>query len=225
MNKYIKVCGIILLMIFSFYYTEKVALYVQNNTPLKKEIITYKQDNVVEFVNAQINGEYIIPGINGLEVNVDKSYSKMKSYNVFSERYLIYDEVKPEVSVNNFKNKIINLGNARKNAISIIVSRQNKYVSYFDSNSIDYDYVDKTNYCIKLSDSNCSNNNKQIVEPTLVLNNSNFLKRLSEIKKGYIIFINDDLNINYIKTLVNYINYNGLNIYKLNKHLSESYQL
>ena len=225
MNKYIKVCGIILLMISSFYYTEKVALYVQNNTPLKKEIITYKQDNAVEYVNAQINGEYIIPGINGLEVNVDKSYSKMKSYNVFSERYLIYDEVKPEVSVNNFKNKIINLGNARKNAISIIVSRQNKYVSYFNSNSIDYDYVDKTNYCIKLSDSNCSNNNKQIVEPTLVLNNSNFLKRLSEIKKGYIIFINDDLNINYIKTLINYINYNGLNIYKLNKHLSESYQL
>ena len=225
MNKYIKVCGIILLMIFSFYYTEKVALYVQNNTPLKKEIITYKQDNAVEYVNAQINGEYIIPGINGLEVNVDKSYSKMKSYNVFSERYLIYDEVKPEVSVNNFKNKIINLGNARKNAISIIVSRQNKYVSYFDSNSIDYDYVDKTNYCIKLSDSNCSNNNKQIVEPTIVLSNSNFLKRLSEIKKGYIIFINDDLNINYIKTLINYINYNGLNIFKLNKHLSESYQL
>lgn len=225
MNKYIKVCGIILLMIFSFYYTEKVALYVQNNTPLKKEIITYKQDNAVEYVNAQINGEYIIPGINGLEVNVDKSYSKMKSYNVFSERYLIYDEVKPEVSVSNYKNKIINLGNARKNAISIIVSRQNKYVSYFDSNSINYDYVDKTNYCIKLSDSNCSNNNMQIVEPTLVLSNSNFLKRLSEIKKGYIIFINDDLNINYIKTLINYINYNGLNIFKLNKHLSESYQL
>ena len=225
MNKYIKVCGITLLMIFSFYYTEKIALYVQNNTPLKKEIMTYKESNKINYVNALVSGDYIIPGINGLEVNVDKSYNKMKTYNVFSEKYLIYDEIKPEISLSNFNNKIIHQGNVKKNAISIILSNNNKYISYFNSNNINFDYIDKTNYCIKTRNDSCYNNESITVEPTVILNNLNFLRELSNVSKGYIIYIEDDLNLNYIETLINYINYNNFNIYKLNRHLSENYQL
>ena len=55
MNKIIKVCSIFFLMIFSFYYTEKVALYVQNNTPLKKEIISYKESNNIKTKIIEIN--------------------------------------------------------------------------------------------------------------------------------------------------------------------------
>lgn len=225
MNKYIKVCGIIVLMIFSFYYTEKIALYVQNNTPLKKEIITYKENNSIDFVNAEITGEYITPGINGLEVNVDKSYNKMKSYNVFSESYLIYDQVKPEVSIKNYKDKIINKGNTKRNAVSLIINKGSFFINYLDENSILYDFINKTDYCIRINSDDCNKTNKYIVEPTVILNSKNFLKEVNNIKKGHIIYLDDSLNINYIYVLINSIRYSNLNILKLNNHLSENYQL
>lgn len=225
MKKYIKGFSIIILMVFSFYYTEKIALYVQNNTPLKKEIITYKDNNSIEFVNAELNGNYIIPGINGLQVNVDKSYNKMKSYNVFSEKYLIYDEVKPEISVLDFKGKIINKGNMKRNAVSFIVNKNNQHLYYFYEHNINFDFIDKSNYCIKIKENSCNDSIKQIVEPTITLNNLNFLKDVRNISKGYIIYIEDDLNLNYLLTLINYIEYNGLKIYKLDNHLSENYSI
>ena len=225
MNRYIKVCGIIALMIFSFYYTEKVALYVQNNTPLKKEIIAYKKNNVVSSVNAEIDGKYIIPGINGIIVNVDKSYLKMKAYNVFSESKLIYDQVKPDISVINHKDKIIKQANTRKNAVSIIINNDSKFSDYLDNNDISYDYINKTNYCIKISDVDCKNVNKYTVEPTIILNSQNFLKSVNKITKGYIIYLDESLNLNYVYVLINYIRYSNLNIIKLNSHLSENYQL
>ena len=224
MNKIIKVCSIFFLMIFSFYYTEKVALYVQNNTPLKKEIISYKESNNILFVNADINGDYIIPGINGLEVNVNKSYNNMKSYNVFNEKYLVYDQVTPEISVSNFKNKIINMGNVKKGCVSIIING-NDYVNYFKSRNINYDFLTKTNYCIKVNDYDCKNNSKQIVEPTIILNNLNILREMSSINKGYIIYINNDISFNYLNSMINHIKYNNLNICKVNDHLSENYTI
>lgn len=225
MKKYLKGFLVIILMIFSFYYTEKIALYVQNNTPLKKEIITYKDNNKIEFVNAEVSGNYIIPGINGLSVNVDKSYNKMKSYNAFSEKYLIYDEVKPEISVLDFKGKIINKGNAQRNAVSFIVNKDNQTVNYFFQNNISFDYISSNNYCIKITDDNCLSSNKQIVEPTITLNNLNFLKELGNISKGYIVYIESDLNQSYLLALINYIEYKGLKIYKLDDHLSENYSI
>ena len=73
MKKAIKVFGILTLMIFSFYYTEKVALYAQDNTALKKEILTFKENNKAPSVNAKIDGDYIIPGLDGLEINVGEN--------------------------------------------------------------------------------------------------------------------------------------------------------
>lgn len=221
MNKYIKISSIFLLMIFSFYYTEKVAIYVQNNTPLKKEIISYKENNVVKYVNAEIIGDYIVPGINGLSVNVNKSYNKMKAYNVFNENYLVYDQVKPQISVLSFKDKIIHKGNVQKNGVSIL-TKENNNANYFDKNNITYDFINKTSYCIRINDSDCTNTLKQVVEPTIVLSNQNFLKNVSLITKGSIILLNEDLNINYIYALINQIKYNNYNIYKLDDHLSEN---
>ena len=224
MSKCFKVLSIVFLMIFSFYYTEKVAMYVQNNTPLKKEIVSYKETNQIKYVNAEIDGDYIVPGINGLEVNVDKSYSKMKTYNVFSENNIVYNQVKPQVSILNFKDKVIHRGNQLRNAVSIIIDNDNKFTSFFEKENITYDYINNTKYCIKLNNDDCKNTKKQIVEPTLILYNHNFLKDLSKVSKGYIIYIGNDLNINYINALVNHIRYNNIKVIKLNVHLSEYFK-
>ena len=86
-------------MIFSFYYTKKIAVFVQDSTPLKKEIMSFKENNSVSSINAKIDGETIVPGINGLSVNVKASYNKMKTYNVFNETGIVYEEKSPDISV------------------------------------------------------------------------------------------------------------------------------
>lgn len=68
MRKYYQYLGLALIMVFSFYYTEKIALIVLNKNPLMQEINQEKVNYEEAFVNASIEGDYIIPGINGLLV-------------------------------------------------------------------------------------------------------------------------------------------------------------
>ena len=224
MSKNIKVVGIVFLMLFSFYYTDKIAMYVQNNTPLKKEIIVFKDKNIVPSINAEIKSDGIIPGINGLIVNVNKSYNNMKSDNVFSEYKLVYDEVKPEISVVGNIEKPIIKGNKNKNAISIIIDIDSKMGGLLDEYELKFDYINKTNFCV-LINNNCDNDKRMKVKPSFVLNNSNFIKFVGSIDKGDIIYISDNLEDIYIDILSKHVKYYNLKSLGLNEHLSENNHL
>ena len=52
-------------MVFSFYYTDKIALMVQSNNPIMKQINQEKEKHEEKSVNAIINEDKIIPGKNG----------------------------------------------------------------------------------------------------------------------------------------------------------------
>ena len=214
MKKYVKAAGLLIFMVFSFYYTEKVALYVQNQTPLKKEIITFKEKGNIDYINATIEGNYIIPGINGLEINVNKSYNNMKSYNVFNESKLVYDEVSPNIKLNDYPNKVIISGNKTKNAISILVNNKNNIL---DKYNIIYNSVNDIPYCAYLVN-NCSNNQKIF---TTNINNENIYNYLKNIKRGDIIYLSDDLKEDNIILLLNKIKFYNLNIMSITNHLSE----
>ena len=221
MKKYVKVLGIISLMLFSFYYTEKIALYAQNNTTLKKEILTYKETEKVASVNAVVTGNTITPGINGLEINVNKSYNAMKSSNVFDEYNLVYDEIKPNISVIDYPDKIINSGNIEKKAVSIIISNQNNNIDYLNEIKVPYSYLHNDNYCVVIDNTTCDNNLRK-VKPSYILNNTNFVKYVKDISSGSIIYLSDDFDRMYIDILLKHIKYFDLNILKLDDHLTES---
>ena len=70
--------GIVAIAIFSFFYTEKIANYMLLNNELYQEIEKEKASYEIKSVNAVIDGEYIVPGLNGLAVNVKDSYYNMK---------------------------------------------------------------------------------------------------------------------------------------------------
>ena len=74
MNKYIRAFGILSILCFSFYYTEKIALFMQQKDPIYETIETVKKDYETSSVNGIIYDEYIIPGIIGKEVNVMESF-------------------------------------------------------------------------------------------------------------------------------------------------------
>lgn len=136
MKNILKYIGLLGICLFSFYYTEKVALYVKNKHPLMQTITKEKDSKTVLSINSEIIDDiYIIPGLNGKEVNVDKSFNNMKKSQTYNEELLIYNQITPTISLNNNKNKIIIRGNKNKNSVSIIFRDDNELAKYMVKNN------------------------------------------------------------------------------------------
>lgn len=136
MKKYYKSLGLIAIMLFSFYYTEKIAILMQNKSPIMQSINEIADDYAISAINASIDGDYITPGISGRIINRTKSYVNMKSFGIFNAYYLIFDEIKPKISIHDNKDKIIKKGHASKNAISFLIEDNNKIQKYMEQNKI-----------------------------------------------------------------------------------------
>lgn len=127
--------GIICIVMFSFFYTEKIANYVLENNELYKTIDSAKETYEVASVNALIDGDYIVPGLNGKVVDVRNSYYNMKDIEIFNSYYLMYDVTYPEISLNSNVDKIIYKGNAAKKSVSFIVEYDEDIINYFQDNN------------------------------------------------------------------------------------------
>lgn len=62
------------------------------------------------------------PGRNGLLVNVDDSYEKMKKEGVFEERLLVYEQESPEVSLNELPASPIFRGHPEKEMVAFLIN-------------------------------------------------------------------------------------------------------
>ena len=143
MKKILKMIGLISLFIFSIYYTENIAGYMKLKTSLMQKIIKIKKDKEIKPVSAIIDNNYIIPGINGLEIDINNSYSLMN--NTYDEKLLFYKQIKPDISLEDNKDKIINRGNSSKKLISLITSNKT-IIDYCLDHNIQCNYlIDNTN--------------------------------------------------------------------------------
>lgn len=145
MKKFFQIIGVCSILVFSFYYTDKIALLVQSKNPVLQTINEKKNVLETKAVNATINDNYIIPGISGSKVNVEKSFLNMKSLDKYDEYYLVFDEILPTISLQNNKDKIIISGNKNKNQVSIIIENDEKLISYFNKYKVNL-LVNKDNY-------------------------------------------------------------------------------
>ena len=138
----IKYLSIIFLCLLSFYYTEKIALYVKSKNPLIKKIESQKEDLYVNSINSTLIDElYIIPGLNGKEVNVDSSFKIMKILNVYDEDKIVYNQIKPSISLNENKNRIIIRGNSKKRNVSLIFGKESNLTKYLLQNNIKFNVL------------------------------------------------------------------------------------
>lgn len=136
MKNLFKYIGIGSLLLFSFYYTEKMSKVVMNNDNLVKEIKENSTNFEILPVSAVIEDEYIIPGLNGYTVNVLKSYDNMRFLDNFNSYYLEYDIIKPSISLDNNKDKIIKYGNKSKNSVAIIIKDNLDIINYVKEKKI-----------------------------------------------------------------------------------------
>lgn len=158
MNKFIKSIGLVCLICFSFFYSEKVIDVVSEHDIIMIKINEIKDEYKIEPILAIIKDDTIIPGINGLEVDVDKSYSEMKQIGIFKEMLLTYKEVKVSNSLKDNYDKYIIKGNNLNKNVSLVFSINNQY---------DIDNIIKKNKVIlnlfvdyKLLSTNLNNLNK-----------------------------------------------------------------
>lgn len=128
-------------MAFSFYYTEKAAEIVLNKNPLMVTINEEAKNYNVEFVNAQIKDNYIVPGLNGLMVNTKESFYKMQESDIFNKYFLVYNQVKPDISLEDNKDKIINKGNSKLKKVSLVLESDGKIGEYLKNKQIKADLL------------------------------------------------------------------------------------
>lgn len=136
MKKVFQCLGLFLIMLFSFYYTNRAAILARDSNPIMKNINEVKDELEVFSIDAIIENEYIIPGLNGLRVNTTASFNKMRPYHIFNEYYMVYDQVPPKISLEENKDKVIISGNKSKKEVALIISYDERKLDYFKEKGV-----------------------------------------------------------------------------------------
>ena len=209
MKQIIKGIGLITLVIFTFFYTDKVLKVVREEDSIMMKINDIKDKLTIEPTDAIIIEDTIIPGLNGKKVNIDKSYKKMKNYGNFNKNNIIYDIIYPNISITNNKDKYIIQGNMKKNTISIIfILNNDKYlnellniingkdikVNYF----IDYSYLINNTTKIKEMSTHelYSYGDEGEYTPDNLLFSNNLISRIGNNEANICLSINNNKVIN-----------------------------
>ncbi|RKD24546.1 hypothetical protein BEP19_09190 [Ammoniphilus oxalaticus] len=103
----------------------------EQNDELYKKIKAFQEEHRVAPTDAKIDRIWkAIPGYNGLEVDIEKSYEKMKESGAFDSTKIVFKEVPPNVHLNDLAAEPIYRGNQQKPmaALLINVAWGNEYI-------------------------------------------------------------------------------------------------
>lgn len=178
-KKYFKYIGLIGICLLSFYYTEQVALYVKNKNPIMHSIKKYSESYHTESINCSIVEDiYIIPGLNGKYVNLDKSFYNMVTTE-YNKDLLVFNQIKPRISLEDNKDKIIIRGNHNKQAVSLLFNNNNQLSTFFKNKNFIVDIlIDKEEYPSNYELINNSNTDKIYKNINSYLNKNNLNNNL-----------------------------------------------
>ena len=111
---------------------------MRKKDPIYESIEVIKEESNIDYVNAIIKDDNIIPGMNGLKVNTEKSFQKMKSFGAFNKYYLIFDQVKPEISLEDHKRQNdTKMEIVKKVMVSFILEENENIAKYLKENNIE----------------------------------------------------------------------------------------
>ena len=187
MRKILEYLGITILFGISLIYTENITSVVKNSDSIMKNIKSVSDEYRVESVNAIVSDKDIVPGVNGCEIDINKSYEDMKKINAYTDKMLKYKDLIPEISITNIFDKYISSGNSKDRNVSIVV-----YIK---------DNVDKINEIVNIKlnvflDSSILENGKvNVMKNIRIYNGGNNLKYDNVIVE----WVNDIILDNYNK--------------------------
>ena len=183
LKKIFKISAVLLLVGFSFFYTEKVTLIARNSDPIMMAIKKEESNKKVSNVNPVINKDEYIMGINGCEIDVDKSYSKMRSVGEFKEELIVMKETSDDKDLTD---KYVIGGNNKEKKVSLIfivnkdidsnltnyINDKNIKVNYF----IDGKYLEENMITVKFLSENSNiyylGENEEYSDENMLYNNN-----------------------------------------------------
>lgn len=208
MKNLIKLTGLICLICFSFFYTDKVVNVIRENDSLMIELENVKDLYKVDSIDGVIENNTIVPGIKGREINVDKSYKKMREIGVFDKNLIEYDVIDPKNKLFDNKDKFIIKGNNNKQMVSIVFILDNdKYLKRLEditeSKEVIINYFVNYEYLVSNSTLITKMENKEIYNygnngeytPDNLLFANNFISRITKNEAKYCLSKNKDKNI------------------------------
>ena len=134
MKKIIQIIGLVVFILFGFFYTDKVLEVVREEDNIMIKLNGIKDMVRVNPIDAVVTSDTVIPGVNGRDINIDKSYKAMKNTGIFNEKDIVYDVVYPDVSVIQHKDKFLIQGNGSRQMVSLIfILDSNKYLDKINS--------------------------------------------------------------------------------------------
>lgn len=120
LKKLIKPLSAIFLLLFSFYYTDKVVDIIREKDPIMQQIRLSSEKYKVDSIDARVVGDNIIPGKNGREIDYEESYSKMKQYGMYNEALTAFKEIEPTISIEDYYDKYIIQGNNEYKKVALV---------------------------------------------------------------------------------------------------------
>ena len=245
-----KIILTILLFLFSLLYLNNAINFIRENDKLMNEIKEKKDIYYQKPINAIITNNIIIPGLKGKEINVKKSYQRMKKINNFQESLLVFNEILPDKSINNNYDKVIISGNPNIKQVSIILNITDEYLlnsinKILESNNVYANILENSNY--KLTNTNFKNSlsynyqsftdycltNKIEIEENCLINykytllgyniTSPFLANTKNILKNGLILQYDFNKNNYydLNLIIKYLKNNEYKIVSLDELIKE----
>lgn len=114
MKKIFQIVGIFTLMIGSFVLTSEVKTASKETDELLNEIKSKKDGYKENAIESYIDDDTIIPGLNGREVDVERSYAEMSKIGYFDDKLLVYKTLPLKNPLDKNKDKyIISLNNSK----------------------------------------------------------------------------------------------------------------
>lgn len=150
MKDYLKYIFIIFIVMFSFYYTDKIYEFSLNNNTILASINYYADSYDTKCIEGSINEKGIILGLAGIKVNKNKSYSNMKG-NKFNESLIEYEKDECILNKEDNLDKYIISGNNINKKISLVIDIINKkyykdMIKVFNKNNIKYNLLINDNF-------------------------------------------------------------------------------
>lgn len=150
MKEYLKYLFMIFMVMFSFYYTDRVFEFSLHNNTILASIDDYALRNDTKCIEGTINQDGIILGLSGIKVNKNKSYSNMKG-NGFKKELIEYDKEECILNKENNIDKYIISGNSINKNISLVIDIVNqkyykKMIDIFNDNHIKYNLLINDNF-------------------------------------------------------------------------------
>lgn len=190
----------LLIIIISFIYTKSLVSVVKNYDDIMIKIKQEKHKYYIKPIEAIIENDTIIPGIKGKEVDINKTYSKMKRYGKYEESLIVLKDI--EVKNHIDKDKYIISGNKNKNMVTLIFDKKvdNKYC-----------YIEKKEECSGYK-----------IIPNIILKDNYYRDIKRYLRSGSIISLYTSEKLNKeLPLIIKYIHLKGYKIVDLNTLLEE----